>query len=251
MPEDLLTELGQLVRVHPWWKARARLALRLLQRIGISPTSSVLDAGCGWGVTLDSLEAAGYTATGLDISREALDRLDGPRRRLVLADLTKPLPAEAAAAFDAVLALDVIEHVDDDRAVVATLSNLVRPGGAVVVSVPALPALYSDFDRVQGHRRRYTPSSLEAAFEGTLLGPLRTFWWGAWMVPVLALHRRPAGMSGTSPVDVYRSYLRLPRQPVPAAMAFAFRLEEGAAIRGWCPTGTSLFAVARRKSAFD
>ena len=62
------------------------------------------------------------------------------------------------------LALDVIEHIDDDRAAVARLGSLARPGGIVIVSVPALPELFTEFDRIQGHRRRYLPETLRAAF---------------------------------------------------------------------------------------
>ena len=67
-------------------------------------------------MTLEALEERGYRASGLDVSRQALERLDRPDRPLIEADLTRPFdPAAVAhAAFDAVLALDVIEHLDDD-----------------------------------------------------------------------------------------------------------------------------------------
>ena len=123
------------------------------------PPARVLDAGCGWGVTLAMLERRGYRAVGLDVSQRTLAQLDRerPGRELIEADLSRPIPA-AVEPFDAVLALDVIEHLDDDRAVVERLGRLARPsGGLVVVSVPARPELFSEFDRIQGHRRRYDP----------------------------------------------------------------------------------------------
>ena len=119
MTEDILVELGSLIHRHPWWRARARLTQELLRRLGVSPPARVLDVGCGWGITLEALEQTGYRATGTDISRMALERLDRPGRELVEMDLTKPLPVEAVGGYDAVLALDVIEHLDDDRAAVA------------------------------------------------------------------------------------------------------------------------------------
>ena len=118
----------------------------------------ILDVGCGWGVTLEALEKSGYHVLGMDISRRTLESLDRPDRRLVEADLANPW--QIAAASDAVLALDVIEHLDDDRAAVARLEMLVRPGGVLIVSVPALPDLFSEFDAIQGHRRRYLPETL-------------------------------------------------------------------------------------------
>ena len=100
---------------------------------------------------------------GIDNSRRGLQELDRPGRRLVEADLAQPL-GQIAAVSDAVLALDVIEHLDDDRAAAARLGAIVRPGGARIVSVPALPALFAEFDTIQGQRRRYLPETLGAAF---------------------------------------------------------------------------------------
>ena len=210
----------------------------------------MLDAGCGWGTTLEALERAGYRATGADISRRALERLDRPGRELVEVDLTKPLPPEEIGGYDAVLALDVIEHLDDDRAAVGRLGELARPGGYVVVSVPARPDLFSEFDTIQGHRRRYLPETLERAFQVADLELERTFWWGAWMVPLdppvcAAAARRAAG---ESIAQAYCHYLRLPPWPVPLAMKAAYAHRAAPALAGKLRDGTSLFAVARRRA---
>jgi SAM-dependent methyltransferase len=243
MPENLLVDLEATVRRHPWWKARARLAIAVLKRYGIAPPAAILDAGCGWGTNLTALEAGGYRVRGLDISRRMLERLDRPDRTLIEADLTQPLPTGAEPA-DGVLALDVIEHIDDDRAAVDRLGQLVRPGGVVIVSVPALPELFSRFDEVQGHRRRYVPETVQAAFADSGLTVEKVFWWGAWMVPVLRRVRK-AGDTGDSR-KTYADYLRLPPWPAPWLMGAAYAWEHGRALDGNLKSGTSLFAVARR-----
>ena len=246
MAEDILVDLAPIIRRHPWWRARAALTTRLLNRLGLRPPARILDAGCGWGVTLDSLEARGYQADGMDISRRALERLDRPGRTLIEADLSRPIDRDASH-YDAVLALDVIEHLDDDRAAVRQLGMLARPGGYLIVSVPALPELFSEFDAIQGHRRRYLPETLQAAFAGSGLDLERTFWWGRWLVPALLRQRaRPRSQDGESPSQVYRRYLDLPPWPLPWAARFAFAIEQPAAIAGALRSGTSLFAVARR-----
>jgi SAM-dependent methyltransferase len=246
MAESILVELGELIDRHPWWQARSRLTLELLRRLEILPPARVLDAGCGWGSTLKALEKVGYRVTGADISRKALDTLDQSSRELVEFDLTQPVPG-GIEPFDAVLALDVIEHLDDDRSALARLGELVRPGGIVVVSVPALPDLFTEFDAIQGHRRRYVPEVLKDAFEGTGLTIDRLFWWGSWMVPIL---RRSRGKSrskpGDSSAEVYRKYLSLPPWPAPWIFRAAFAFEQSRAIDKKLRVGTSLFAVARR-----
>jgi 2-polyprenyl-3-methyl-5-hydroxy-6-metoxy-1,4-benzoquinol methylase len=246
MSEDILVDLMALVRRHPWWRARARLTIDLLKARGVHPPARILDAGCGWGVTLDLLERRGYRPVGLDISRATLGRLDRADRDLVVADLTRPIPG-GVEPFEAVLALDVIEHIDDDRAVVARLAQLAAPGGVVIVSVPALPELFSEFDSIQGHRRRYLPERLRAAFDGSGLAVEQVLWWGGWMVPLLKRQRRkPRALAGESPADVYRRHLALPPWPGPWALGAAFALDRRRALRREGRTGTSLFAIARR-----
>ncbi len=252
MSESILVDLAPVVRRHPWWRARSALVLDLLAGLGVRPPSRVLDAGCGWGTTLDALEQAGYEATGLDVARAMLDRLDRerPGRDLIEADLTADWPGPAAprlGSFDAVLALDVIEHIDDDRGAVARLGRMAKPGGFVLLTVPALPELFGEFDAVQGHRRRYLPETLRNALEGTGLEVKRVSWWGAWMVPVLARQRSDRrGVPGEPAEVTYRRYLRLPPWPLPVALRLAFALEHGRALRGGLRKGTSLVAVARR-----
>jgi SAM-dependent methyltransferase len=110
----------------------------------------------------------------------------------------------------------VIEHLDDDRAAVAQLGTLVRPGGALILSVPALPALFTEFDAIQGHRRRHLPETLGAAFADPGLLLDRFFWWGRWLVPALRRHRaRPRSRPGQTPTEIYHPYLELPPLPLP------------------------------------
>ena len=246
MAEMILVDLTPIIRRHPWWRARASLTLALLDQMDVKPPSRVIDVGCGWGTTLDAIERRGFDAVGADISRRTLDALDRPDRQLIELDLTRELP-EQIDSFDAVLALDVIEHLDDDLSAVARLGELARPGGLVIVSVPALPDLWTEFDAIQGHRRRYLPETLLAAFEGTNLQVERLFWWGRWMVPILRRSRKtPRARPGESASEVYRRYLALPPWPAPLAFRAAFAIEQRPTLAGKLGVGTSLFAVARR-----
>jgi SAM-dependent methyltransferase len=246
MAEEILIDSREIVRRHPWWRARAKLTLNLLGRLGTRPPARILDAGCGWGVTLEALEARGYDVVGMDISRRILERLDRPGRTLIEADLSRDIDVDGPLC-DAVLALDVIEHLDDDRAAVHRLGTLMRPGGYLIVSVPALPELFTEFDAIQGHRRRYLPETLRGAFTGTGLELERVFWWGRWLVPALRRQRARARSSPReSPAQRYRHYLRMPPRPLSWIASLAFALEERPAIEGRLGSGTSLFAVARQ-----
>ena len=245
MDESILTELGAIIAQHPWWHARGHLVVALLRRLGVDRSAAILEAGCGWGTNLTLLENAGYTVTGLDISRRAMERLDRADRTFIEADLTQE-PPPGAGKYDVVLALDVIEHIDDDGAAVGRLARLIRPGGFLILSVPALPGLYSEFDTVQGHRRRYTPDSLRAAMENSGLLEISTiFWWGQWMAWILG-RRKSASRArpGDTSADIYKKYLALPPWPGSLLMRALFMLDHRRTLARRNTTGTSLFAIA-------
>jgi len=67
MDEQILIDLRDVVARHPWWSARADLVRALLEKLNTRPPASILEAGCGWGINLAALEAAGYQITGLDV----------------------------------------------------------------------------------------------------------------------------------------------------------------------------------------
>jgi hypothetical protein len=120
----------------------------------------------------------------------------------------------------------------------------------VIISVPALPDLYSEFDAVQGHRRRYTAQSLRACLEGAGFIVEDVLWWGQWMVkPLRARKRHTRSRPGDTNVDVYRRYLALPPWPAPWAMRIMFRIDRWRTLRHQNATGTSLIAVAAPSSA--
>src|SRR4051794_24444876 len=248
MDEDILVELGHLIVRHPWWTARSRLLLHLLRHIGRRAPCRIIEAGCGWGVNFSELEKAGYEVTGLDVSRNALARLDNAERMLVEADLSKDLPVDAPE-YDVVLALDVIEHIDDDRGAVRRLAQLTKPGGHVIISVPALPELFSEFDRVQGHRRRYTPESLRSTIAGSGLEIVQIFWWGQWMVRLLRKRTTATrGCPGETSAEVYKRYLSLPPWPGVWLLKMMFLIDQIRTLRGRNVVGTSLFIIALRPS---
>ena len=79
----------------------------------------------------------------------------------------------AGPAFDAILYIDVLEHIEDDAAEVARAAPLLRPGGHLIALSPAHPWLYTPFDRAIGHFRRYTKRTLAALATGAGLEPVR------------------------------------------------------------------------------
>lgn len=131
---------------------------------GIGNISRLIRADCDSLVVTDAeahyLEALGRTFAGdAGVTVAAFD-LD-----------FDPPPAVASRRYDAIVAVNVIEHIDDDRALCARLASLLKPGGQLLIYVPALPVAYGTLDTALGHHRRYTPETLAALLGGTGLDP--------------------------------------------------------------------------------
>lgn len=148
------------VERHPWECARLRLVRALLAGV---PLGHVLDVGAGDAWLIRALVDEDVHATALAVDAHYTDedlRVAAPRiHRARAMSVVAPLEH---ALFDTALLLDVLEHVDDDDALLRDVVACVRPGGRVVVTVPAWPQLFSDHDRMLLHRRRYHPVNARA-----------------------------------------------------------------------------------------
>lgn len=169
---------------HFWMQWRHRLLVRALKRAG-DRMRHALEIGCGHGVARDMIEGdLGIVVDGCDLDRGALEMANPGKGRLFVYDILDQDPS-MLGQYDAVFLLDVIEHIEDDTAfLIAALQHL-RPGGLIIVNVPASMLFFSHYDRVAGHVRRYTPGSL-----AKLLVPcgveVQAIWpWGLLMVPAL------------------------------------------------------------------
>lgn len=178
---------------HWWWRAKRALVAREIERSDVGFGRAV-DVGCGTGESLAMLSGLGFKpAVGTDASADALDfarsRTD-PAIHLVASEAGR-LPL-AAGSIACLTSLDVVEHLDDDGAALAEYRRVVRPGGVVVLTVPAYPWAWSDHDVALGHRRRYTTASLEAAVRAAGLEVEHCTYFHSWLVvPAFLLRRTP------------------------------------------------------------
>jgi SAM-dependent methyltransferase len=146
---------------HWWYRGRRRVLAAVLDGLELPPLPAILDAGCGSGRTLDDLAARG-TVCGVDTSAIAVEAARGRGHHDVHVAAVEDLPF-GDHAFDLVTCLDVIEHTPDDRATLAELLRVTRPGGVLVATVPAYQSLFSAHDEINGHYRRYRAATLRAA----------------------------------------------------------------------------------------
>ena len=233
---------------HHWWYAgRRRVLHAALGKLPLPGSGArVLDAGCGSGRTMDELR--GYGAVhGIELNPAGVEHARGRGYGEVhLARVEEvPYPDEH---FDLVTCLDVIEHTPDDRRSLRELRRVVRPGGWLVVTVPAYQLLWSSHDVANQHYRRYRRSQLRRAGEEAGWEP------GAWtyfnsllFLPGAAVRigerlRRPHKRRG-------RPNVALTPSSLDRVLEWPMRVEAGLIRRGVrLPVGMSLLMVFRRPS---
>jgi SAM-dependent methyltransferase len=146
---------------HWWYRGRRRIIRAELDRLSLPAGARVLDAGCGSGRTLQELVHYGEVS-GIELNAEAAELARSRGHGEVQIGRLEDLPWPDAS-FDLITCLDVVEHVPDDVAALAELLRVCRPGGWLLVTVPAYQALWSLHDEANHHYRRYGRRSLRAA----------------------------------------------------------------------------------------
>lgn len=188
---------------HNWWfVGTRRICLDLLD--AVSPPSpdaprDILDVGCGTGLLLEHLRDRGRPV-GVDFSSTALEfcrlRTSGP---LLQADAVR-LPV-AAGSYDAVTAIGVVEHLDDDAGAVAEWRRVLRPGGALVLLTSSYQWMWSGHDVSNHHTRRYRRSEVRRLLERSGFRPVNVSYVNTLLFPGIAAVRlaEKAALRGRAP----------------------------------------------------
>lgn len=210
-----------------------------------SPPVALLDAGCGTGGMLRrvSESAAVPRLAGMDASPIALDCCGrrGLRGRIVRASLDDPPFADES--FDMILSLDVLYHsgVRDDREALARLCALLRPGGVIILNLPALDWLHGRHDKAVHTARRYTTGRVRERLESAGMRIEKLTYRSFFVFPLIALSRMAE--RGRDPEG---SDLATPAGWINSPLRFVQRIENRLLRRISFPVGSSVFAVARK-----
>lgn len=145
---------------HWWFAGRRKLFAREITDEGLAKASRVLDIGTSTGTNLRMLAELGFrNVQGLDLSPAAISYCaEKGLGEVALGDVCN-IPFEDGT-FDLVLATDIIEHVDDDAKALSEMRRVLKPGGKVIITVPAFGFMKGLQDRVAQHKRRYVRSQL-------------------------------------------------------------------------------------------
>jgi len=226
-------------RRHWYFRGRLAVLLRVLEHVLPPSPCRLLEIGCGTG---NVLQALGRFGEAVGVERDAELRAVGLAAGLDVREGALPDDVPVADAWaDAVLLLDVIEHLDDDQAGVRAARRTLRPGGVMVITVPAYSWLWSGHDVALGHRRRYTASTLRSLVAAAGLSLVHVGYFNTALFPAIMALRLAKRLVGGGSHDLHR-----PLERVNRALERLFALERHVVLRPGLPFGTSVLAVARR-----
>ena len=143
---------------HWWFRVRRNIILSLIKNHKVPKKARIFDFGCGSGYLAGYLQNLGYDVSGSDMSHEAIDF--GVSKGIKNLHVVEPGKTVPGGHFDLILALDVIEHIDDDKGAIRDLKEALKPNGTLIITVPAYRWMWGVQDEVAHHFRRYNMSSL-------------------------------------------------------------------------------------------
>jgi SAM-dependent methyltransferase len=239
MERVVYQQMAELDDRHWWYRARRKIIAELIRREAHLPENAqILEIGCGTGHNLAMLSGFGHVE-GLELDDEARALSE---KRLGRKVMSSPLPELAGVPdrhYDLIGAFDVIEHIDDDHAALASIATKLKPGGTFMMTVPAHQWMWSAHDTVNHHKRRYSRRSLKALIDGSPLQLKRIGYFNSLLFPLAVAERAASKLRGKAAADV-----TLPPKPLNKTLEKLFAAERHLVGRLPLPPGLSLFAVA-------
>ncbi|MCA3268842.1 MAG: class I SAM-dependent methyltransferase [Alphaproteobacteria bacterium] len=241
MEQSAYQEMARVQDTHWWFCTRRHILETVLKRLSLPKQPKIVEIGCGTGANLGMLKKFAGTLIGVEPG-------EYPRTQALLKHdvvlngaLPDTLPSECRDA-DVVLALDVLEHVVEDAASLSAMAGLLKPGGALILTVPAHPWLWSAHDVANHHHRRYRRKDFAAMLSATGLSVTLLSYYNFWLFPVVVLKRVLDKIRGVNE----GSDLAMPAPMVNKALYHIFSSERVLLGRLALPFGVSLIAVLRK-----
>jgi 2-polyprenyl-3-methyl-5-hydroxy-6-metoxy-1,4-benzoquinol methylase len=237
------TRYRELYEKHWWWRAREeKLCDELTRYLTRTADRSILDVGCGDGLFFNRLRQFG-NPEGVEADAELVSSNSPNRTQITVAPFGTNFHPEKQ--YDTILMLDVLEHLDAPEDAMRHALLLLAKDGLLFVTVPAFQLLWTNHDRLNHHRTRFTKATFTqlATSAGMEIVAIQYFFF--WLFPVKLMVRIAQFIFGREP--------RVPQVPVPRINRFLYglsRTEEKVSrnLDIHLPFGSSLFVVARRAS---
>lgn len=245
MDVQLYQRFYDIEKVHWWFVARRQILLDVIARLALPTSAKLLDVGCGAGAFLEGF-SQGYEAYGIDASALAIGFCRQRGLQNVFSCTLENFP-RPEMRFDLITLLDVIEHIEDDQRALDLVRERLLPGGFVVVTVPAYRWLWSRWDELNHHRRRYAQSQLRERLERAGFAVQTLSYFNSLLFPCALFSRLISKLFKLTD----EPGAKIPARSINALMTWIFAVEKFWLRRFRFPAGLSLIAIAQNPSTFE
>lgn len=243
MKKKAYSELATLETTFWWHVGRMNIIDKQLGELPGKKTRKILNIGAGTGGTIPTLEKHG-SVTNVDTSDDAIALLKKSGYEVKKISGGK-LPFKDNE-FDVITALDVLEHIDDDAGAIKEWQRVIKPGGHMIITVPAYQWLWSEHDETNMHYRRYTRKSLHKAVHGSEnLNKRKLSYMIVFSLPLIAGFRMIERLKPKKTLKKSTNFVILPK-PINNFFIQLLKIEGSAHKFISFPTGTSLISVSQK-----
>jgi len=236
MDTDYAKYYERLYYEHWWWQARSRFVSEWLDDLQLPTQGCVLDIGCGGGWAFPVWQKYG-DVYGIEISQDLVDSAGGNKSQIHCGSFDDRYYPEKPLTL--ILMLDVLEHMRDPLLAIQHAFEILEPGGHILMTVPAMPSLWTSHDELNHHYMRYTKTSFESMIRSTSFEVRRLKYFFLWTTVVKLLIRVKEALIRTSPSNPH-----IPG-PIFNRLFYHASLWEHRLLRNVnMPLGTSLVCVA-------
>ncbi|HEX9954633.1 MAG TPA: class I SAM-dependent methyltransferase [Allosphingosinicella sp.] len=242
MDRRVYDRMAELDERHWWYRARRGILADLIARkIALPKDARILEIGCGTGHNLEMLQRFGR-ADGIEIDSAARTMAEQRLGRPIGSAPLPQLTCVEDGAYDLVALLDVLEHVEEDHEALESIARKLKPGGKILITVPAHPWMWSAHDEVNHHKRRYTRKGLRKVLLGAGLEIELLSWFNSLLFPLAAAARFVGRVTGNKDSDD-----KMPPKALNSLFETIFGLERYALGRMPLSPGVSLVAIVSRR----
>jgi SAM-dependent methyltransferase len=247
--KEFYAEYYEIEDKHWWFVGRRQIFLTMLDKylpLANGQERRILDVGCGTGTMLGYLSRYGH-AEGIDADEEAVRFCH--ERGIDSVSLVDSLPLPFGDnSFDLITILDVLEHLEDDRAMLCELRRVMRPGGALLLSVPAYHFLWGPQDEIAHHKRRYVAREIRERLQQSGLIPRKLSYFNTLLFPIIACVRVMRPYRPGSP-KLKSDFTMTKPGPINGLLGRLFALEAPLVKRADLPFGVSILGLAYKGRA--
>lgn len=193
MEKVLYDDMYRLERQHWWFQARREIITGVVSS-ALPKGAAILDVGCGTGFVMEGLQQD-FTVYGIDHAAVAVDYCTARGLKRVHQGMLGQ-ETFGGQRFDLIMFLDMIEHIDNDYDTLVTAAQYLKPGGRILITVPAYRFLWSAHDEIHHHKRRYRRSELDALVRRAGYAPAMLSYYNTLLFPLIAAARLLGKLTG-------------------------------------------------------